>query len=65
MCFIALFLTMKFYKYGFRHINWHLEDLSNVNVVKRKIQELDDIKDRATAKDTEEPIGWPNLWGRV
>ncbi|TQB73793.1 hypothetical protein MPDQ_005440 [Monascus purpureus] len=66
ICFIALFLTMKFYKYGFRHINWHLEDLSNVNVVKRKIQELDDIKDRATAKDTgKQPIGWPNLWGRV
>ncbi|OJJ46050.1 hypothetical protein ASPZODRAFT_67618 [Penicilliopsis zonata CBS 506.65] len=65
LAFLALWLFLKIYRSGgWRYVNWRLEDLSNINVVQDKIDRLDDIRHRATARDTyQEQPGWGNLWG--
>ncbi|KAL5365254.1 hypothetical protein BJX96DRAFT_158833 [Aspergillus floccosus] len=65
ICFIPLWLLIKTYRsHGWSNIKWELEDLSNVVKVKNKIQRLDEIRQRAIARDNivQKP-GWGNLWG--
>ncbi|GAB1218578.1 hypothetical protein ATERTT37_007837 [Aspergillus terreus] len=65
ICFIPLWLLIKTYRsHGWKNIKWELEDLSNLAEVKNKIQRLDEIRQRATARDdiVQKP-GWGNLWG--
>ncbi|KAE8150013.1 hypothetical protein BDV25DRAFT_155275 [Aspergillus avenaceus] len=65
MCFLALWLAIKTYRSGgWRNIRWELEDLSNVVEVKEKVQRLDELRERATARDgARQRAGWGNLWG--
>jgi amino acid transporter len=45
-------------------VQWKLEDLSNFISVEKKLRELDEIHDLATARDKDIlEKGWRNLWG--
>ncbi|KAL4975298.1 amino acid permease-domain-containing protein [Aspergillus desertorum] len=63
LCFIPLWLGIKYYN-NWGSVQWRLEDLSNFALVRRKLEELDEIHDLATARDDEvQEKGWGNLWG--
>ncbi|KAL4760927.1 amino acid permease-domain-containing protein [Aspergillus foveolatus] len=63
LCFIPLWLGIKYYN-NWGSVQWRLEDLSNFALVRRKLEELDEIHDLATSKDDEvQEKGWGNLWG--
>ncbi|KAL4905090.1 hypothetical protein BDW74DRAFT_18766 [Aspergillus multicolor] len=63
VCFIPLWLGIKYYN-NWGNVQWKLEDLSNFALVSRKLEELDEIHDLATARDSEvQEKGWGNLWG--
>ncbi|KAL6231194.1 hypothetical protein BDW75DRAFT_248064 [Aspergillus navahoensis] len=63
LCFIPLWLGIKYYN-NWGSVRWKLEDLSNFSLVKRKLEELDEIHDLATVRDYEiQEKGWGNLWG--
>ncbi|KAL5001043.1 amino acid permease-domain-containing protein [Aspergillus recurvatus] len=63
LCFIPLWLGIKYYN-NWGSVRWKLEDLSNFALVRRKLEELDEIHDLATVRDDEiQEKGWGNLWG--
>ncbi|KAL5043018.1 hypothetical protein BDW71DRAFT_216574 [Aspergillus fruticulosus] len=63
LCFIPLWLGIKYYN-NWGNVTWKLEDLSNFALVRRKLEELDEIHDLATVRDDEiQEKGWGNLWG--
>ncbi|RAQ55503.1 amino acid transporter [Aspergillus flavus] len=67
LCFLSLWFVIKTYRSGgWQNIRWELEDLSNIIEVKEKIRKLDELKDRATARDgAQQKPGWGNLWGVI
>ncbi|OJJ07207.1 hypothetical protein ASPVEDRAFT_46560 [Aspergillus versicolor CBS 583.65] len=63
LCFIPLWLGIKLYN-NWGNVQWKLEDLSNFISVEKKLRELDEIHDLATARDRDIlEKGWRNLWG--
>ncbi|KAE8387447.1 amino acid permease-domain-containing protein [Aspergillus alliaceus] len=67
LCFLPLWLAIKAYRSGgWQNIRWELEDLSNIIEVKDKIRKLDELQERATARDNvRQKPGWGNLWGVI
>ncbi|KAL3469720.1 amino acid permease-domain-containing protein [Aspergillus californicus] len=63
LCFIPLYLGLKFYN-NWGNVQWKLEDLDNFVSVEQKLRALDEIHDLATADDDGDGRrGWGNLWG--